>query len=167
MCFGTQKNRLIKTVLYRDDSFECQQHMFWLRTKKINFGLRTPIRRPAKHCSPYNICKTYWHMTWRSCRDHLENCGVIYRWITLYNTKFFVTMAYFHNMGGNLHCVIALVHSQLFPLYYHNHYYFKIYYVLLFGQWKTTRVKNSVKITCNIKILVRHDARFKLIGWCI
>ena len=76
-------------------------------------------------------------------------------------------MAYFHNMGGNLHCVITLVHSQLFPLYYHNHYYFIIYKVLLFGQWKTTRVKNSVKITCNIKILVRHDARFKLIGWCI
>ena len=28
---GAQKNRLIETVL-----FECPQHMFWLRNKKIN-----------------------------------------------------------------------------------------------------------------------------------
>ena len=41
MCFGCSKE-----PSRRDGSFEYPQHTFWLRKKKNNFQLRTPIRRP-------------------------------------------------------------------------------------------------------------------------
>ena len=30
-----------KEPTHRDGSFECPQHMFWLRNKKVKFSLRT------------------------------------------------------------------------------------------------------------------------------
>ena len=41
MCFGCSKE-----PSHSDGSFECPQHMFWLRNKKFNFQLRTLIWRP-------------------------------------------------------------------------------------------------------------------------
>ena len=41
MCFGYSKE-----PSHRDDSFEYPQPMFWLRNKKNNFQLRTPIWGP-------------------------------------------------------------------------------------------------------------------------
>ena len=36
ICFGCSKE-----PSHRDGSFEYQQHMFWLRNKKVNFSLHT------------------------------------------------------------------------------------------------------------------------------
>ena len=52
MCFGYSKERS-----HGDGSFEYPQHMFWLRNKKNNFQIHTPIWRPD--CSAGIMCQTF------------------------------------------------------------------------------------------------------------